>query len=493
MPMTHDVFAIHAAWRNPVLWAAAVPALFAAALSADLAGGPRKAAMDPLPDSVVAAAAGHQLTAGAAAALLAPNPEVPADSQVVQMLAALWIDYTLLAQAVAQDSALAALDLDGMTLPVRNEAVLARLLQREVRADTVFTGEELSRLWDERGPGTEVRVRHILLMVPERATPAQQDSVRRQAEALRRRAMDGEDFARLALENSQEPGSTENGGDLGYFARGRMVPAFEDAVFRLQPGQVAPVTETPFGYHVIKMEDRRTVPMDEADVPGFRTSMAQQARREADSVYVDSVARAAGLRIAPGAVAALREAGRRPESVREPAAAGRELATYDGGRYTMADLAQPLRALTPQTQTSLITATDADLEESVRRLATERILLERARALGLGLTPAEEDSIRGDARAAIRQVLESSGLGRFAGTGGTQAPARQAAVTDLLRRAVLGEVQIVPLGTLGSVLRDRYGAQVNDRALPLVIETIGRLRAEAPAGASGSNPAAAPD
>src|SRR5687768_802456 len=53
VPMTHDVFASHAVWRNPVLWAAAVPALFAAALSTD-ALGPRKAALDPLPDSVVA-------------------------------------------------------------------------------------------------------------------------------------------------------------------------------------------------------------------------------------------------------------------------------------------------------------------------------------------------------------------------------------------------------------------------------------------------------
>lgn len=487
--MTHDVFASHAVWRNPVLWAAAVPALFAAALSTDPVGVPRTAALAPLPDSVVAAAAGHQITAGAAAALLAPNPQVPADSLVIQMLAGLWVDYTLLAEAVAQDSTLASLDLDAMTLPVRNEMVLARLLQAEVRADTVFTDEELARLWEERGPGTEAHVRHILLMVPERATPAQLDSVRRHAEALRLRAANGEDFVRLASQHSQEPGSAENGGDLGYFGRGRMVPAFEDAVFRLQPGQVAPVTETPFGYHVIKMVDRRTVPLAEADIPEFQASMAQQAGMEADSLYVDSVTRGAGLRMAPGAAAALREAGRRPESVREPAAAGRELATYGGGRYTAADLAEPLRSLTPQTQASLIAATDADLEDAVRGLVTQRILLERARARGLGLTPMEEDSIRGEARAAIRQVLESSGLGGFAGTRGTQAAARQAGVTDLLRRAVLGEAQVAPLGVLGSLLRDRYGAEVNDRSLPLVIETIGRLRAAAPAGGA----AAAPD
>jgi peptidyl-prolyl cis-trans isomerase C len=478
--MTQDVFASHAVWRNPVVWAAGVPALFAAALSVDPGGGPRTAATDPLPDSVVAAAAGHQLTVGAAAALLAPNPQIPADSLVIQSLAEFWIDYTLLAEAVARDSTLAVPDMDAATLAMRNDMVRMRLVEREVRVDTVFTDQELSRLWADQGPGTEVRVRHILLQVPEGATPAERDSVRRQAEALRLRAANGEDFARLASEHSQEPGSSEDGGDLGYFPRGRMVQPFEDAAFRLQPGQISPVTETPFGYHVIKVEDRRTLPLDEADIAEFRTSMVQQARIKADSLYVDSVARGTGLRIAPGAAAAVREAGRRPASVREPAAAGQELATYNGGRYTVADLAEPLRTLTPQTRRSLIAATDAELEQAVRGLAIQRILLERARTVGLGLTREEEDSVRGEARLALRQLLESSGFDRFAGTG-TQAPARQAAVTDLLRRAVLGEVPITPLGVLGSVLRDRYGTEVNDRSLPLVIEEIGRLRAAAPA------------
>ncbi|HEV3050666.1 MAG TPA: hypothetical protein VGX50_10170, partial [Longimicrobium sp.] len=132
-------------------------------------------------------------------------------------------------------------------------------------------------------------------------------------------------------------------------------------------------------------------------------------------------------------------------------------------------------------------------EGAERRRAPARILLRRAGALGLGLTPAEEDSTRREARRAIREVVEISGLAHFAGTRGTQAAARQAAVTDLLRRAIQGEVQIVPLGVLGSVLRDRYGAEVNDRALPLVIEQMDRLRAEAPTDASGSGSAATPD
>lgn len=484
--MLHDVIASYVKENKTLanavrtLWKAGVPALVATALSAGLGGSAANAqALDqPLPDGVLATAAGYRLTADSAAHLLAANPLIPADAEPVRALAGLWMDYTLLTEAAAEDSTLAAIDLDALTLPMRNDELRVRLLQREVRADTVFTADELSRLWEEHGPGTEVRVRHILLLVPAGATRAQQDSVRRQAEALRRRAADGEDFARLASEFSQEPGAAEREGDLGYFGRGMMVPPFEHAAFRLQPGEISPVTETPFGLHVIKMEDRRTASMAEADVAEFRTFMARRARVEADSLYLDSITRGAGLRIAPGAAAALRDAARRPESVREPAAAGRELAAYGGGRYTVADLAEHFQALAPETQAAVVAAPDADLEDAVRRLATERILLERARALGLALTPAEEDSTRDETRRAIRRVLESSGLSRFAGTRGSQGPARQAAVADLLRRTALGEIQVVPLGVLGSMLRVRYGAEFNEHALPLVIERMDQIRAQ---------------
>ncbi len=80
---------------------------------------------------------------------------------------------------------------------------------------------------------------------------------RGKAEDILRRVRAGEDFAKLAEENSGDPGSKEQGGDLGWVPRGKTVKPFEDAAFALKPGEVSDVVESPFGFHIIKTEERR--------------------------------------------------------------------------------------------------------------------------------------------------------------------------------------------------------------------------------------------
>ena len=85
---------------------------------------------------------------------------------------------------------------------------------------------------------------------------------RAKAEEVLKRVKAGEDFAKLAEEFSTDPGSKVKGGDLGWFAAGAMVPEFEKVAFALKPGQVSEIVETKFGFHIIKLEERKTETKD---------------------------------------------------------------------------------------------------------------------------------------------------------------------------------------------------------------------------------------
>lgn len=125
----------------------------------------------------------------------------------------------------------------------------------------------------------EVRVSHILVRVEPGATDEQRTAAKQEAEAVLARLQAGEDFAAVARETSDDPGSKETGGDLQWVPRGATVPQFEEAAFALEPGQTSGVVETRFGYHVIRVFDRHaatTMPFDEV-----RPRIEQMLKEEA--------------------------------------------------------------------------------------------------------------------------------------------------------------------------------------------------------------------
>lgn len=123
---------------------------------------------------------------------------------------------------------------------------------------------------DHKGEYEQVKARHILVRtgVPAStqpgAKPITDEEAKAKAEAIRKRIVDGkEDFAKVAKAESDDKRSGEEGGELGTFGHGMMVPEFETAAFALKTGEVSPLVKTQYGYHIIQVEERKTQPFDE--------------------------------------------------------------------------------------------------------------------------------------------------------------------------------------------------------------------------------------
>ncbi len=131
----------------------------------------------------------------------------------------------------------------------------------------------------------QVRARHILFKVDAQASPEEDTAIRARAERALEELQAGADFAVLAKEYSEDPASAERGGDLGFFSRGQMVEAFEETAFTLDVGELSPLVRTPFGYHIIRVEDKT-----EAEVKPLI-----EVRQEVIAKLRDEKARAAAL------------------------------------------------------------------------------------------------------------------------------------------------------------------------------------------------------
>jgi len=145
------------------------------------------------------------------------------------------------------------------------------------RLQAKLTDAALRARYEERKaaaePQQEVRARHILVRTEEEAA------------AIREEIAAGGDFLALAKEHSVAPGAAEGGGDLGYFAREAMVEPIADAAFALEPGSVSEPIQTQFGWHLVKVEDRR-----DAAFPPFEEMQDQIAREMAQEVVAEIVA-----------------------------------------------------------------------------------------------------------------------------------------------------------------------------------------------------------
>ena len=162
----------------------------------------------------------------------------------------------------------------------RNTAIKEFIDKQFVQKVTISDKE--SKAYYESNPDyfkqpEQVQASHILIKIDSKADESQKAQARKKIEKIQKRLQKGEDFAALAKEFSQCP-SNAKGGDLGYFQRGQMVPAFEQVAFALKPGAVSDIVETKFGYHLIKVIGKKpetTIPYKDV-----KDKLEQHLKRE---------------------------------------------------------------------------------------------------------------------------------------------------------------------------------------------------------------------
>lgn len=243
-------------------------------------------------DTVVAELNGEPITFGEVAAFqqTIPNAAGMETSQILPRLIEFYVDQQLIKQAAAGRG----LENDPQVIEqlerLKDQMIQQAYLRDEI-ADRV-TDDKIRATYDERVKDmeqeTEIRARHILVKTQD------------EAEAIRREIADGAKFEDVAREKSTGP-SGPQGGDLGYFVAGTMVPEFSEAAFAMEPGDVSDPVQTDFGWHVIKVEDRRMKPLPtyEELLPQIRDELSNEA---VDLIMTELRGRAT-ITIAPTAAA----------------------------------------------------------------------------------------------------------------------------------------------------------------------------------------------
>ena len=189
------------------------------------------------------------------------------------------------------------------TRNVRESLIARAAIQAVVDKEVKIAPEEVKAFYDKNPDQFKrpelVRASHILIQ----CAPDASDEVKKeklvQIEAARSLVKGGEKFADVARKVSEDPGTARTGGDLGFFARGRMVPEFDTAACSLKTSEISPVITTQYGYHILVVTDRKpagTLPFDEvkADLTEF---LKQQKGAEATRNHVAELRRAAKVEV----------------------------------------------------------------------------------------------------------------------------------------------------------------------------------------------------
>ena len=223
-------------------------------------------------------------------------PDAELDGRVKEMQGQMTADQFAKALSERNTSA------EQLRTDTRVDMMIDKMFQGEVASMTAATDAEAKDFYDKNPDkfkqGESVRASHILVMANENADEATKKAARTKIEGILKRVRAGEDFAKLASQYSDD-GSKSQGGDLGFFPKGQMVPAFDQVAFSLKPGEVSDVVTTQFGYHIIKVAERKepsTVPYEQVK-PQVVEFLSNQKKRDRVNAFIQEAKNRARIEV----------------------------------------------------------------------------------------------------------------------------------------------------------------------------------------------------
>jgi hypothetical protein len=402
--------------------------------------------------------------------------------ETTEFLANAWVDYALFAVAAAEGR----LPTDSASVADAVWPELAELRGTHFH-DTLMAkrAAPTDRAADSVYAAPDVRLFQHILFGARASTPADaKAATRKKAEAALTRIRRGANFGQLAAQLSDDPGSRADSGFLPPGPRGRFVPAFDSAAWALGPGETTGLVETPFGFHIIKRPALSEVR------PRIDDYLAQRAGAKLDSMYMDSLATAAKIEVAPGAPAAIRNALDASESSRKSTA---PVTTFTGGTLTVEELLRWVRALPPPYTAQLRTADDSTLTRFARILTQNVLLLRQADAAGIKVTPEEWSGLRQRYLTQLDTLKTEMGLtgavvGDSTAPAGDRVKAAGMKMDQYFDQLIKGQMRLRPLpSALATLLREKMPYQVHEAGVSRALELAQEMKAPADsAGARGA-------
>jgi hypothetical protein len=430
----------------------------------------------------VARAGGAELTVTKLANMLGKS-RAPIRKDIAKSIANVWVDYQLLGVAAAHG--------DSLNDPkLIDEAMWPAIASLKAKKwyDVVSKGwgvEDTAAAQRQWESGQILAADHILLLT-QGMNDAQKADAKKKADAIRAKVT-AANFAATATKNSQDQQSARQGGSLGIFPKGSMVPEFEKALVALQPGQISPVIQTQYGYHIIHR------PTYEQVKSQLLAASKGRSVAVAESTYLAKVEQNGKIEVKKDAPTIVRALGNDPDAYRRDKTV---LATSTAGKFTTSRLAGWLETLPPQARVldQIKQSPDSLLVQLVRNFVKNELVLKQADSAKVQIDPAEMAQLHASFTNAVRSAWAQLGvvpasLADSAKSEGEREKLAGKRIDDYFTRMVQEQAPFVAVPTpLSNILREKYKYSFNDAGFDRAVQEAAKIRSSADSAHTAQQP-----